>query len=144
MRRISRDRSLCVLASVVAECTRRARGGRAETGRPATPSSGCADDPLGHRSHSGLTPAVFKAGPFGKISANGLLSGMGLVQNNPVPNDKTSQLGLSNGQIFPQKADGWFQFYLPAGMYHLPAFGTPFVQRDKTVSNLLAHWESVI
>jgi hypothetical protein len=55
---------------------------------------------------------VFKAGPFGKISANGLPSGMGLVQNNSVPTDKTSQLGLSNGQIFLQKADGWFQFLL--------------------------------
>jgi hypothetical protein len=34
-----------------------------------------------------------------------------LVQNNAVPSDKTSQLGLSNGQIFLQKADGWFQLY---------------------------------
>lgn len=83
-----------------------------------------------------LPPAVFDAGPFGKISANGFLSGMGLVQNNPVPGDKDSQLGLSNGQLFLQKTDGWFQFYLQAGMYNLPSLGTPFLQTDKTVSNL--------
>jgi len=85
---------------------------------------------------SSLPPAVFDAGPFGKISANGFVSGMGLVQNNPVPGDKDSQLGLSNGQIFLQKTDGWFQFYVQAGMYNLPSLGTPFLQTDKTVSNL--------
>src|SRR5690242_7221337 len=42
-----------------------------------------------------LPPAVFDAGPFGKVEANGFLSGMGLVQNNHVPGDKSSQVGLS-------------------------------------------------
>src|SRR5215472_4599309 len=85
---------------------------------------------------SNLPPAVFDAGPLGKVSANGFLSGMGLVQNNPVPGDKDSQVGLSNGQIILQKADGVFQFYLQAGMYNIPSLGTPFLQTDKTVSNL--------
>jgi hypothetical protein len=83
-----------------------------------------------------LPPAEFEAGPFGKIEANGFLSGMGLLQNNSVPGDKNSQVGLSNGQIFLQKTDGWFQFYLQAGMYNLTSLGTPFLQTDKTVSNL--------
>jgi len=83
-----------------------------------------------------LPPAVFDAGPFGKISANGFLSGMGLVQNNSIPGDKDSQVGLSNGQIFLQKTDGWFQFYLQAGMYNLPSLSVPFLPTDKTVSNL--------
>lgn len=83
-----------------------------------------------------LPPAVFDAGPFGKISANGFVSGMGLVQNNPVPGDNNTQAALSNGQIFLQKTDGWFQFYVQAGMYNIPALGTPFLQTDKTVSNL--------
>src|SRR5579864_8743207 len=85
---------------------------------------------------SNLPPAVFDAGPFGKVSANGFLSGMGLVQNNPVPGDKDSQVGLSNGQIILQKADGVFQFYLQAGLYNIPSLGTPFLQTDKTVSDL--------
>lgn len=83
-----------------------------------------------------LPPAVFDAGPFGKISANGFVSGMGLVQNNSVPGDNNSQAALSNGQIFLQKTDGWFQFYVQAGMYNIPALGTPFLQTDKTVSDL--------
>ena len=85
---------------------------------------------------SNLPPAVFEAGPFGKVSANGFLSGMGLVQNNPVPGDKDSQVGLSNGQLILQKADGVFQFYLQAGLYNLPSLGTPCLQTDKTLSNL--------
>lgn len=85
---------------------------------------------------SSLPPAVFDAGPFGKISANGFLSGMGLVQNNSIPGDKDTQVGLSNGQIILQKADGVFQFYLQAGMYNIPSLSAPFLQTDKTVSNL--------
>ena len=86
---------------------------------------------------SNLPPAVFDAGPFGKISANGFLSGMGLVQNNHiVPGDDSQQAALSNGQIFLQKTDGWFQFYLQAGVYNLPALGVPFLPTDKTMSSL--------
>src|SRR5438128_10389492 len=48
----------------------------------------------------GLPPATFDAGPFGKIAANGFLSGMFLGQNNHVPGDKGNQEGLSNGQVF--------------------------------------------
>ena len=85
---------------------------------------------------SELPPAVFDAGPFGKISANGFLSGMGLVQNNHVPGDDSHQAALSNGQIFVQKTDGVFQFYVQAGIYDIPSLGTPFLAADKTVSNL--------
>ena len=85
---------------------------------------------------SGLPPAIFDAGPFGKVAANGILSGMGLVQNNHVPGDKSSQVALNSGQIFLQKTDGWFQFYLQAGAYNLPSLGTPFLATDKAISNL--------
>jgi hypothetical protein len=85
---------------------------------------------------AGLPPAVFDAGPFGKIAVNGLLSGMGLVQNHHVPGDDSTQAALSSGQIFLQKTDGWFQFYLQAGAYNLPALGTSFLATDKTISNL--------
>src|SRR5581483_3376639 len=105
--------------------------------QPAPPA---APAPLGSPSMTGplqnLPPAVFDAGPFGKIAVNGFLSGMGLVQNNSVPGDDSHQAALSNGQVFIQKADGWFQFYLQGGVYNLPSLGTPFVATDKTVSNL--------
>ena len=41
---------------------------------------------------------------------NGTLSGMGVWQSNHVPGDEPTQAALSNGQIFLQKTDGWFQF----------------------------------
>jgi len=83
-----------------------------------------------------LPPAIFDAGPFGKLAVNGFLSGMGLWQSNHIPGDDSTQAALSNGQVFLQKTDGWFQFYLQAGAYNLPALGTPFLATDKAVSNL--------
>jgi hypothetical protein len=81
-----------------------------------------------------LPPAMFNAGPFGDIAVNGVLSGSGLWQGNHVPGDEPTQASLSNGQVFVQKTDGWFQFYLQAGAYSIPALGTPFLATDKTMS----------
>src|SRR3974390_2970788 len=83
-----------------------------------------------------LPPAMFDAGPFGKIAVNGILNGMGMVQGSHVPGDNDTQAALNNGQVFIQKADGVFQFYLQAGAYNIPALGTPFLQTDKTITNL--------
>ncbi len=83
-----------------------------------------------------LPPAVFDAGPLGKLSVNGIISGFGMWQENHVPGDSNTQAALSNGQVFLQKTDGWFQFYVQAGAYTVPALGTPFLATDKTLSNL--------
>ena len=85
---------------------------------------------------SNLPPAIFEAGPFGKIAVNGFLSGMGLLQNNHVAGDDTKQAALSNGQVFIQKTDGWFQFYVQAGAYNIPSLGVPYLATDKTISDL--------
>src|ERR1035437_6973443 len=66
-----------------------------------------------------LPPAIFDAGPFGKVAVNGILSGMGLWQSNHIPGDDSTQAALSNGQVFLQRTDGWFQFYLQAGAYNI-------------------------
>src|SRR5260370_797762 len=84
---------------------------------------------------SGLPPFIFDAGPFGKLAVNGIVSGMGLAQSNHVPGDDTRHADLSNGQIFIQKTDGWFQFYVQAGAYTLPALATPFLGTNDTLSN---------
>jgi hypothetical protein len=78
---------------------------------------------------------MFDAGPLGKIAANGIVTGFGLVQSNHVPGDDDGQAALSNGQIFIQKADGKFQYFIQAGAYTLPSLATPFLAADKTVSN---------
>ena len=58
-----------------------------------------------------------------------MLSGFAQTQNNPVFNfttgkpDQTSTIDLSNAQIFVNKSDGFFQYFLQAGAYSLPALG---------------------
>jgi hypothetical protein len=84
---------------------------------------------------SGIPPLVFDAGPFGKLSVNGIISGFGLAQTNAVTGDSNGQATLSNGQVWIQKTDGWFQFYVQAGAYSLPALATPFANTQSTVSN---------
>src|ERR1017187_9511188 len=83
-----------------------------------------------------LPPAIFDAGPFGKVAVNGFLSGMGLWQSNHIPGDDSTQAALSNGQVFLQRTDGWFQFHLQAGAYNIPVLGVSFLATDKTVTNL--------
>ena len=81
-------------------------------------------------------PTTFEAGPFRKLAVNGILTGLGMWTGNYVPADNSTQAALSNGQVFIQKADGWFQFYVQAGAYNIPALGVPFLATDKTLSNL--------
>lgn len=82
-----------------------------------------------------LPPAMFDAGPLGKIAANGIVTGSGLWQDNHVPGDDMGQAALSNGQIFIQKADGKVQYFIEVGAYTLPALGASFLAADKTVSD---------
>jgi len=76
---------------------------------------------------------TFDAGPFGTVAATGIISGMGMVQNNWVPGDKASHWDVSNAQIFLQKTTGWWQFYLQGGAYNLPDLGVPFISTNKTL-----------
>src|SRR5262252_3795060 len=81
-------------------------------------------------------PIQFDAGPLGKLDVNGILSGTGLWQGNHVPGDNPTQAALSNGQVFVQKASGWWQFYVQAGAYDILALGSPFLSTDKAISDL--------
>lgn len=81
------------------------------------------------------TPLTFDTGPFGKLDVMGILSGMGLAQSNRVPGNGPTQGDLSNGEVIIQKTAGWWQFYLQAGAYNLPALGTPFLSTADTVND---------
>jgi hypothetical protein len=85
-----------------------------------------------------LPPATFDAGPFGKIAVNGILDGLGMWTGNYVPGDHGGNAALGNGQVWIQKTDGWFQFYLQAGAYNIPALGAPFLSTEKTMSDLFS------
>jgi hypothetical protein len=82
-----------------------------------------------------LPPATFDAGPLGKLSVNGIVTGFSVFQNNSVPGDDKAQATLSNGQIFIQKADGKLQYYIQAGVYTMPTLSVPFVNAQNTVNN---------
>ena len=104
---------------------------------PATPAA--APAPLTTPAVTGplawLPPANFDAGPFGKLSVNGIVTGYGRWQDNPVPGDSAGNAALSNGQIFIQKADGKVQYFVEAGAYTLPSLGAPFLSANQTVSD---------
>jgi hypothetical protein len=82
-----------------------------------------------------LPPATFDAGPLGKLSVNGIVTGFSVFQNNSVPGDDKAQATLSNGQIFIQKADGKFQYFVQAGVYTMPTLSAAFMNAQNTVSN---------
>jgi len=105
----------------------------------ATPAAAAAPAPLSTFVLTGpLTwqpPATFDAGPLGKLSVNGIVTGYSLFQNNSVPGDSSAQATLSNGEIFIQKADGKLQYFVQAGVYTMPTLSAPFVSAQNTVSN---------
>ncbi len=81
------------------------------------------------------SPITFEAGPFGKLDLTGIVSGIGQVQGNHVSGDDTAQADLSNGQVFVQKTEGWWQFYVQVGAYNIPILGTPFLSTADTISD---------
>jgi hypothetical protein len=80
-------------------------------------------------------PHTLEAGPFGTIALTGILSGMGMVQDNWTPPDAASHWDVSNAQLFLQKTTGWWQFYLQGGAYNIPDLGVPFIATGTTVSD---------
>ena len=81
-------------------------------------------------------PITLEAGPLGKLSLNGAVTGMGLFQSNAVPGNNTAEGALTNGMVWIQKTDGWLQFYVQAGAYQLPALGSAFLSTEQSLSNL--------
>jgi len=81
-------------------------------------------------------PVSFEAGPFGRLNFDGVISGIGVFQGNHLPGDHSAQAAVSEGQIFFQKASGWWQFYVQAGAYNILSLGTPFLPTDKSIDDL--------
>jgi hypothetical protein len=109
-----------------------------QTAAPATPPA--APAPLPNPSMtaplSTAAPAhTFDAGPFGTVAITGILSGIGMVQNNWIPGDRSTNWDVSNAQVFVQKTTGWWQYYLQAGAYNIPDLGVPFLTTNKTLSD---------
>jgi hypothetical protein len=75
------------------------------------------------------------AGFVGPVYVTGAVSGLGLWQNNKVPDQQHSLASLSNGQLFLQKPDGLFQYFLDVGAYTFPALGGPYFSTGTTVGD---------
>lgn len=80
-------------------------------------------------------PINFDAGPLGPIYVTGVVTGLGLWQNNPFPADQRSLASLSNGQFMFQKTDGLFQYYLQVGAYTIPSLGAPYFNTPKATGD---------
>jgi hypothetical protein len=81
-------------------------------------------------------PLSVDAGPIGKVYLTGVVSALAQWQTNPDNGDSTSQVDLSNGQVFVQKPDGLVQFFIHVGIYSLPSLGTAYVNASKTTTDL--------
>ncbi len=74
----------------------------------------------------------------GNWYVDGVISGIGLLQDHTAATDRSALTDVGNAQIIVQKLDGWLQFYVQAGAYGLPALGLPYshvVSADTTWHN---------
>jgi putative OmpL-like beta-barrel porin-2 len=141
--RLSRVKRVAVilLCTTALTCVGYAQDAR-DSDQQATPSNTAttAPTPLPTPSITGplqaAPPISFEGGSFGRLYLDGVVSGVGLWQSNPLSSDKSTQASLSNGQIFLQKTKSWWQFYLQAGAYDIVSVGTPFISAQKAVSDL--------
>jgi hypothetical protein len=95
-------------------------------------STPCRADALSTPSLSGPlvanpNPISFDAGPLGNIYIAGAASGLAAFTSDPerTVGDLNWHWNASNGEVFIQKTDGWFQFFVQAGAYNLPSLGVP-------------------
>jgi hypothetical protein len=115
-----------------------------DTSTPATPAAppAAAPAPLPMPSMAGplatAVPHEISVGSetSGKLEVTGILSGMAWSEGDHIAGDPSSHWDVSNAQIFIQKTNGWWQFYLQGGAYNLPALGTPFLSTGDTVKNI--------
>lgn len=85
---------------------------------------------------AGSPPITLEAGPLGKLSLNGIVSGFGVFQSNAVPGNSGAEGNLSNGQVWIQKTTGWWQFYVQAGAYDITALGSPYISTETAMTDL--------
>lgn len=80
-------------------------------------------------------PMSLDLGPLGSAYFTGIVSGLGMWQNNVFPGDQHALANLSNGQFSFQKIDGLFQYYLQVGAYTIPALGAPYFSTATTTGD---------
>jgi hypothetical protein len=103
---------------------------------PATPPAPTAPPypSMGPTLSNNVNSASFDAGPLGKLTVNGVLSGIALEQDHPGFNtwdgrpNKDFEGDASNAMVTVQKSDGVFQFVVQAGVYSFPTLGSGYIK----------------
>lgn len=80
-------------------------------------------------------PLHIDGGPLGPVYVSGVISGLDLVQDHPLPGDHKSLADLSNGMAIVQTAQGPVQFYAQVGGYSIPTLGTPYFKANTYVKD---------
>ncbi len=96
-----------------------------------------------HASIALANPTTFSAGPLGRLSVQGILSGVGTWQSNPetAPGetpygaDRAARFDINNAQVIVQKDTGVLQFYVQAGAYNFPTLGEPVTPTTTIMGN---------
>lgn len=81
-----------------------------------------------------LKPESFDIPDFGKIYVSGALTGIAFADTPTFFGEKGAIADVSNAQIFVQKVDGAFQFFLDAGAYSFPTVGVPYAYAGNTMT----------
>ncbi len=79
------------------------------------------------------SPPTLDAGPLGKLSFGGAITGLGMAQSNAVPGDHEWQADFSNAQAWVEKTDGMIQYFAEVGAYSFPSVGYPYIPAKTTV-----------
>jgi hypothetical protein len=81
-----------------------------------------------------VKPLSFAIPDFGTIYVSGAVTAIGFADTPTFAGEKTAVSDISNAQVFVQKVDGEFQFFLDAGSYSFPTVGVPYTTDGNTVS----------
>ncbi|MGZ3369460.1 MAG: outer membrane beta-barrel protein [Caulobacteraceae bacterium] len=112
---------------------------------PAAPAAAPAPMPMAPSLQPAMTaplsqnssPLTLDLGPLGsKVYITGAVSGLAYAQSNPVSGDHDAFGDLGNAQIFINKSDGEFQYFIDVGAYSLPALGTLPYTKATTLTTL--------
>jgi|SRR5271157_5953675 len=110
-------------------------------GAPAAAPAAAPTSPVSTPSMTGplavnVKPESFDIPDFGKIYVSGAVTGLALTEDNAFPGDRKELADVSNAQVFIQKVDGPFQFFIQAGVYSLPSLGAPYLTAGNATNDL--------
>ena len=112
-------------------------GGGSAAATPASPPPPPTPPPypaMGPTLSNNANSATFDAGPLGKLTVNGVLTGVFYAQSNPSFDagdfkfNSSTGFDLSNGMATVQQTSGVFQFAVQVGLYSFPTVGNAYIK----------------